>query len=191
MGCYMKLFIGCSASDYISDRYFDDCRLFLEELFEYEHDLVFGACGNGLMGLSYNIARENDRFVVGIYPDVYKGEANSLDCFKVATKTIPERTDLAIKESDALIFMPGGFGTVYELFTAIECRRGYEFVKPIIIYNSCGYYDKILEFLEFTYDECFACRKVMDYYYVCNDAKDAIDYIDQYYCNDTKKKINK
>ena len=184
----MKLFVGCSASDYIPEKYFSDCKLFLEELFLSENDLVFGACSSGLMGLSYNIAKKNNSQIEGIYPEAYKHEAKNLECDKILTKSIPKRTEMLIKESDALIFLPGGIGTVYELFTAIECRRAYEFGKPIIIYNSCGYYDKILDFLELTYDENFASRQVKDYYYICDNAKDCLDYLDRYYCIETKKR---
>ena len=187
----MKLFIGCSASEYIPQKYFDDCKFFLEELFTKEHDLVFGACNKGLMGLTYEIARNNGSSVEGIYPEVYKNEAKEIDCDKRSVKTIPERTDMLIKESDALIFLPGGRGTIYELITSIECRRAYEFVKPIIIYTSCGYFDKMLEFLELTYDEDFASRKVKDCYYICSDAKDALDYIDRYYGIESKKRVRK
>ena len=184
----MKLFIGCSASNYIPKKYFDDCEIFLEELFGMEHDLVFGACVTGIMGLAYDVALRNGRNVEGIYPNVYKDGAKNLDCYKISTKTINERTEMAIKESDVLIFLPGGFGTNYELLTAIECRRAYEFGKPIIIYNSCGYFDKLFEFFELTYDEGFADRKVNDFYYICDSAKDAIDYIDRYYLVETKKR---
>ena len=184
----MKLFIGCSASEYIPNKYTDDCKMFLEKLFEYEHDLVFGCCSKGLMGLSYDIVKNNGGSVFGVYPNVYRKEAVCLDCGKVSTKTIPMRTDRVIKDSDVLIFMPGGIGTVYELFTAIECRRAYEFVKPIIIYNSCGYFDKLLEFLELTYDDNFALRDIKDYYYICSDADDCLNYIDRYYCMETKKR---
>lgn len=177
----MKVFIGCSASDYIPDKYFLDCKNFLEELFERDFDLVFGACNAGLMGMTYNVALNNNKNIIGIYPETYKNSAEKIQGNKILTPTIGLRTDLVIKESDALIFLPGGFGTVYELFTAIEFKRGCEFNKPIIIYNSCGYFDKMLEFIEITYKENFASRNVNNCYYICDSAKDAIRYIDSYY----------
>ena len=148
----MRVFVGCSSSENIPDKYFLDCKKFLLELFEYDLDLVFGACGKGLMGLAYEITKENGGNVLGIYPDVYKEEVNSLDCEKIMTDTVPDRTNMVISESDALIFLPGGFGTIYEFLTAIECRRAYEFAKPIILYNVNGYFDKLFEFFETLYD---------------------------------------
>ena len=184
----MRLFIGCSASNYIDKKYYDDCKLFLEELFLSEHDLVFGASNSGIMGLSYEIALNNDCNVMGIYPNVYRDSAKNLECIKIEVDTVNHRTEKVIKDSDVLLFLPGGFGTIYELFMTLECRRAYEFCKPIIIYNSCGYFDKLLDFLELTYDDGFACRKIKDYYYICNDSRDCLDYIDRYYQVDTKRK---
>lgn len=57
-GVWMDVFIGCSSSEYISDKYLDDGRIFLEELFSANNDLVFGVCSKGLMGLSYDIAKK-------------------------------------------------------------------------------------------------------------------------------------
>ena len=187
----MRLFVGSSASEYLDSKYYDDCKKFLDVLFESEHDLVFGACDSGIMGLSYNSALNNDRDILGLYPNVYRNSAKNLDCRKIECTSINERTEMIIDASDVLIFLPGGFGTVYELFTSLECRRAYEFAKPIIIYNSCGYFDKLFEFLTLTYDAGFASRKIMDYYYVCSDARDCLDYIDRYYRieNSVKKKI--
>ena len=180
----MKLFIGCSANEDIPSKYIDDCRKFLDELFKRDNDLVFGACNKGLMGLAYNIALKNKRNIIGIYPEIYEYEANELSCEKISTKTVNDRTSELIKNSDVLIFLPGGIGTVYELFTVIENKRGKEFNKPIIIYNSCGYFDKLLEFLGLMSNEKFVSNEVLDCFYVCDNAIDAIMYIDAYFVND-------
>lgn len=180
----MDIFIGCSSSDNIPDKYMENCKDFLEELFQMGNNLVFGACSEGLMGLSYRIALNNDREVVGICPKIYESDLEKLNISeenRETTNTISERTDKIIAKSDVLIFLPGGIGTVYELFTAIESKRTHEFDKPIIIYNSGGYFDKLFEFLELMYDEKFTARKVENCYYVCDDAKDALKYINSYY----------
>ena len=61
----------------------------------------------------------------------------SFGFFKTKDATgIIDRTDGLIRESDVLLFLPGGFGSVYELFTAIESKRCHEHDRSIIIYNS-------------------------------------------------------
>ena len=188
----MNIFIGCSSSEYISDKYLIDCKVFLEELFIRDNNLIFGVCSKGLMGLSHDIAIKYSRNVKGICPFIYMDQFDELNCTdEEVTDTVGERIKNIIDESDVLLFLPGGIGTMYELFTAIEWKRSYEFDKPIIIYNSCGYYDKMLELLELTYNEDFALRIVSDNYYVCDIARDAIRYIESFdYCKKKVRKIN-
>lgn len=180
----MRIFIGCSANEDIPKKYLDDCKSFLEELFKRDNDLVFGACNKGLMGLSYNIALEYKKNIIGIYPEIYEYEAKELCCDKIPTKKVNDRTSELIKNSDVLIFLPGGIGTVYELFTAIENKRGSEFDKPIIIYNSCGYFDKLLDFLRLMSNEKFVSKEVLDCFCVCDNVNDVLKYIDAYYIKD-------
>lgn len=177
----MRIFIGCSSSSDIPSKYLEDCKKFLNELFILDNDLVFGACNNGLMGVAYNIALENKKNIVGIYPEVYEYEARNLLCEKIPTNTVNDRTSKLIENSDALIFLPGGVGTVYELFTAIENKRGHEFDKPIIIYNSCGYYDKLIDFVNLMSKDNFVSKEVQNCYYICDNAKDTITYMNTYY----------
>ena len=186
----MKLFIGCSSSNDTPSMYIEDCKKFLEELFMLDYDLVFGACKEGIMGLSYDVALNNFRDIIGIFPEVYKNGAENLQCLKIPVRTINDRTDKLISESDALVFLPGGFGTIYELFTAIESKRGSEHDKPIIIYNSCGYFDKLLNFISLMYEERFASNKIKDYYYVCDNIDDVVLYINNYYKKNKVRRIN-
>ncbi len=186
----MKIFIGCSASDNIKKEYFDSCKLLLEEVFSKDNDLVFGACNSGLMGLAYETAKKHERAVIGVCPEAYKEDFKSLDCIEeIITKSIEERTRSAIDNSDASIFLPGGIGTIYELFAAIECKRCHEFDKPIVIFNSNGYFDKLLEFLEKIYEEKFALIKAKDNYFVSDSIPEILNYIKLYYGEIKQKKL--
>lgn len=176
----MKLFIGCSSSNNIPTEYFDDCKVLLEELMK-ENDLVFGACNSGLMGLTYNITLKANGNITGICPEAYKDDFKTLKCdTEITTKSVSERTDSVISSSDALIFLPGGIGTIYELFTAIESKRCHEFNKPIVIYNSNGYFDKLLEFMDKVYSEKFSGFKDKRNYLVTDSISLILYYINNY-----------
>ena len=96
------------------------------------------------------------------------------------SKSISERTDNVISSSDALVFLPGGIGTIYELFTAIESKRCHEFNQPIIIYNSNGYFDKLLAFMEKMYHEHFSESKDKENYFVTTSISAILYYINNY-----------
>lgn len=173
----MKIFIGCSSCEEIPKIYFESCSEFLNEVLK-DNELVFGACNSGLMGIAYNTALNLNSNIIGICPDRYKEDFNLMKCNKeIITNTVNERTDKLIKESDALIFLPGGIGTIYELLTAIECKRCHEFDKPIIIYNANGYYDSLLEFIDKMFNENFIRKKGMPNYIVSNDTKEIICFL--------------
>lgn len=176
----MKLFIGCSSSNDIPTEYFNDCKVLLEELMK-ENDLVFGACNSGLMGLAYNTTLKANGNITGICPEAYKDDFKTLKCdTEITTKSVSERTDSVILSSDALIFLPGGIGTIYELFTAIESKRCHEFNKPIVIYNSNGYFDKLLEFMDKVYSEKFSSFKDKRNYIVTDSISLILYYINNY-----------
>ena len=176
----MKLFIGCSSSNNIPTEYFDDCKVLLEELMK-ENDLVFGACNSGLMGLAYNTTLKANGNITGNCPEAYKDDFKTLKCdTEITTKSVSERTDSVISSSDALIFLPGGIGTIYELFTAIESKRCHEFNKPIVIYNSNGYFDKLLEFMDKVYSEKFSGFKDKRNYLVTDSISSILYYINNY-----------
>lgn len=176
----MKLFIGCGSTNNIKDAYFSDCSAYLNKLLK-ENDLIFGACNSGLMGKCYTIAKENKNKVIGIAPIRFLDDLSNIECDEeIITKNISQRTLKLIDESDAIIFLPGGIGTIYELFTAIELKRSCEFNKPIIIYNLNHYFDKLLEFLSFTYEENFSNTEIKSTYHVSYSINDTLDYLSKY-----------
>lgn len=185
----MKIFVGCSSSNEIPSVYIEEAKACLSKLFTNGHDLVFGACNNGIMGVAYNCALENSRDITGICPKLYKDDLLTLNCNKeLLTNSISERTDRVIEESDILLFMPGGIGTIYELLTAIECKRSHEFDKPIIIYNSSNFFDNLLQFLNKIYTENFTSSKVSQVYNVINTSDELVEYLNG--INNKEKIIN-
>jgi len=172
-----KIFIGCSSSNDIPQKYIDDCRKLLEEIFKKENDLVFGTSINGLMGLSYNIALNNNREVTAVCPEVYRADLDDVECIEILTNSISERTDKLIELCDILIFLPGGIGTIYELLAAIESKRNNEYDKPIIIYNSHGYYNEWLKLMSKIYDENFSKNIAQNNYIVTDSINEILDII--------------
>ena len=176
----MKVFVGCSSRDDIPNKYYDNCKILLDKLFNKKYDLVFGACNKGLMGLSYNAALSNGSNITGIYPKAYEDEAKELKGEMISVITVNDRTDKVISEGDILLFLPGGIGTMYELFTAIESKRALEHNKKIIIYNVDGFYDNLLLFLDKMFNEGFISKEDFDNYHVLDEVDKIVDCIDKY-----------
>jgi len=174
----MKIFVGCSSSNNIPEKYLNDSKMCLNDLFACGYDLVFGACNNGIMGIAYNCALKNGGQVTGICPELFKDDFKNLNCTtEILTSSISERTDKMIEEADVLLFLPGGYGTIYELWTAIESKRSHEFDKPIIIYNFNNFFDEMLRFSEKMVRENFVSSSDSSVYCVFDSPEDVVSYI--------------
>lgn len=173
----MKIFVGASSNENISKEYIDDCSKLLEIILK-DNDLVFGAYNKGLMGLSYDIAKKNNRKVIGICPEVYKESLKPLNCDKEeVTESIIDSTIKIYKNSDAMIILPGGFGSIYEFFTANYCKICNEIDIPIILYNSCGYYNKLIEFINDVKNKGLIREKEMNKFFIANNIEEVINYL--------------
>lgn len=176
----MNLFIGCSSRDEIPSKYLNDCKEYIDSLLE-ENDLVFGACDTSIMGYAFNKAKSNGRKTYAVSHIKWEEDFKNIDAdVKYLVSTVGDRAAKLLDLSDALIFLPGGIGTIHEIFTALESIRSGDFKKPIIIYNSLGYYNGLLTFLNKMYKEEFAEGLDRDIYYVSSNARDTLSYIENY-----------
>ena len=152
----MKLCICCSSHSDIPKKIYQESQDLLKEALK-KNDLVFGTSTEGLMGLAYTIAKENQKKVIGICPKGYAYMYSKLNCEEeIITNEMLDSTMKMIQASDAILVLPGGFGTVYELFTAIQSKICEEHNLPIILYNINGYYNQIIEFIDKMYEQNFA-----------------------------------
>ena len=91
-----------------------------------------------------------------------------------------ERKALLDEKSDAIIALAGGYGTLEELSEMIVQKQlGYN-SKPIVILNTNGFYDKLIEFFNVIISERFGKGSNRELYYVANSAKDAVEYLKNY-----------
>jgi uncharacterized protein (TIGR00730 family) len=165
----MLLYIASGESNDIPEKYLDDCRDVLDYLLT-NNDLLFGACDRGLMGCAYRSALAHGREIVGVCPKIYEGDLANLQCTeKITTDGIVESINLMVEKCDALVVMPGGFGTLYEFFLAMQGIICKEFNKTIVIYNSCGFYDEILGYFQKIAKEGFVKEAVMNSFVVANN----------------------
>ncbi len=116
-------------------------------------ELVYGGAKDGLMGLVADAVLENDGTVIGVMPDFVYWEERihpNLSEF-IQTKTMEERKAIMMDRSDCCVCLPGGLGTLDELFeyaTATELRLHKDKIfKPCGLLSIEGYYKGLIEFL--------------------------------------------
>lgn len=121
-----------------------------ELLGRHRADLVFGGAGSGLMGLVADAALAGGCHVLGVLPDLMADREIAHDGLSelrlVADITIRKR--VMFDEADAVVALPGGVGTLEELFEVLSWASLGLHPKPIGLLNVAGYYDHLLEFLD-------------------------------------------
>ncbi len=111
--------------------------------------LVYGGGNVGLMGVLANAVLEKNGEVTGVITDglVRREVAHmGLQDLRVVN-TMHERKAMMADLSDAFIALPGGFGTMDELFEILTWSQLGMHKKPVGLLNSQGYYDGLLTFL--------------------------------------------
>jgi len=88
-----------------------------------------------------------------------------------------ERKHLMLRDSDAIVALPGGSGTFEELFEALTMKRLGQWVGPIIIVNTIGFYDRLLEFLKHSVDERFMGRSHLKMWSVVDEPEQVLEGI--------------
>ena len=146
-------------------------------------DYVYGGSNLGLMWASANAAKQNGAKVTGIMPEkLYKlcvSKEEACDEFFV-TEGMRERKAKLDELSDAVVALPGGFGTLEELAEMIVQKQlGYN-KKPIVLLNTNGFYNKLNEFFEVIITDKFAKEKSREMYYIANTPEEAIKYLQNY-----------
>ena len=121
-----------------------------EALAKNEITLVYGAAKIGIMGLIAKSVLESNGKVIGIIPEFLKlKEVVHLGLTElITTQNMHERKLLMQKKSDAFITMPGGMGTMEELFELITWLQLGLHSKPIGLLNVNHFYDDLILMLE-------------------------------------------
>ena len=119
--------------------------------------LVYGGSNVGLMREIADTMMEGGGKVIGVMPHTLINREvahKGLTEFHVVS-TMAERKAIMEELSDAFIAMPGGVGTLDELFEMMSWNQLEIINKPVALYNVLGYYDQLLAFLDHSVDQRF------------------------------------
>lgn len=120
--------------------------------------LVYGAGDIGLMGRVAKAAQMANGATFGVIPvhllDLEVGKRD-LDTF-IITETMHERKKVMIMNANAVVMLPGGAGSLDELFEALTWRQLGLHNKPIFILNTEGFWDPLLALIDHFIAEGFA-----------------------------------
>ena len=114
------------------------------------HTLVYGGVNCGLMECVARAVKEGGGMTVGVVPQIVEKSGQRSDCVDVAVlcDNLSDRKQLMCDKSDVLIALPGGIGTIDEVFTVAAAHTiGYH-DKQVILYNMKGFWDGMTALLD-------------------------------------------
>lgn len=114
------------------------------------HTLVFGGCNLGLMECVARAVRQAGGTTIGVVPSIIErgGKASPSMDVCIPCDNLSDRKDLMLAQCDAAVALPGGLGTLDEVFTmAASATIGYHH-KPVILLNAGGFWDTLIALLD-------------------------------------------
>ncbi|MBR1469690.1 MAG: TIGR00730 family Rossman fold protein [Prevotella sp.] len=151
----MKIGVFCSANDYIADEYFETTKNFARWCAKNGHSIVYGGCDKGLMGCvarayAETCEKPKNGELIGVVPRIIeRGNMKSDELTTlISCENLSDRKDLLLAHSDVLVALPGGIGTLDEVFTVAASHTiGYHH-KTVILYNVNGFWNALIGLMD-------------------------------------------
>ncbi|MDD5862483.1 MAG: TIGR00730 family Rossman fold protein [Prevotella sp.] len=146
----MKLAVFCSANNGIVAEFAEATTELGRWMATEGHTLVYGGCNSGLMECIGKAVHDGGGMTIGVLPTMVErgGRKSDFVDVEIPCDNLSDRKDLMLAQCDATIALPGGIGTLDEIFTVAASHLiGYH-QKPVILYNINGFWDPLIALLE-------------------------------------------
>jgi hypothetical protein len=155
----------CGSRNGVNSAYAQAARTFGQHLAKEGWRLVYGAGDVGLMGEVARAAQDAGGDTFGVIPvHLLQREVGKTDLTRfVITETMHERKKVMIMNADAVVVLPGGPGSLDELFEALTWRQLGLHDKPILVMNVDGYWDALHDLVQQVIGQGFADASLGDF----------------------------
>ncbi len=172
----------CGSSDTVQDDYLQAAHRLGTAVAQRGLQVIYGGGSTGLMGAMADGALAAGGQVIGILPEIFYRPSlahRSLTRLEVVP-SMHERKARMVALADAIIALPGGFGTLEELFEALTWAQIGLHSKAIGLLNSQGYFDPLLSLIEHARVEGFIYREHGGLLLQASEPEPLLDALAQY-----------
>ncbi len=151
----MKICIFCGANSSLDPDVELTAKTLMGDFHKSRIELVYGGAAIGIMGALADELISLGGKVTGVIPQHLRTKEVAHEGLSElhVVKDMHERKQLMYKLSDAFLILPGGMGTLDELFEIVTWRQLGLHGKPIAILNINGYFDHLLKFLDHSVEQ--------------------------------------
>jgi len=174
---FERICVYCGSSNDVAEPYFEAARAMGRCLAGRGIGVVFGGGSVGMMGALADAALAEGGEVTGVIPDKLKDlelEHRGITKLHVVATMHQRKTKMA-ELSDGFIALPGGWGTLEEIFEATTWTQLQYHHKPVGLLNAHGYYDALLAFLRHAATEGFIRNRHRDLIKVATDPDELLE----------------
>lgn len=159
-----SLAVFCGSREGINPLFVEHAKQLGHLLAEKEITLIYGGGNKGIMGALANAMLEKKGKVIGVMPKLLNGIEHSHYGISEMheTEDMHSRKKMMYSRADAAFVLPGGYGTMDELFEMLTWNQLNIHDKKIFILNSGGFYDHLIGHLKIMERENFLYRKITD-----------------------------
>ena len=175
----MNVTVFCSMRD-VAPEYMDAASDLATRIARGGHTLVWGGSNLGMMKGIADAAQNAGGKIVGISMEFFQDKARPNADEMIVVATLAERKALLLARADAIIALPGGFGTLDEITEVIELKKQGAHKKPIVALNTNGFYDGLKTQLERMEKEGFFFDTLANYVYFASTPEDTMEYLKSY-----------
>ena len=169
----------CAASENIAPGYFEAAAEVGTMLGRLGVALVYGGARFGLMEATAKAAKQAGARIVGVVPHILveRDRVSNLLDEQVGCRNLSERKDIMLERSDMLVALPGGIGTLDEIFHVLAAATiGYH-TKRVVLYNVNGFWNALLAAVDEMSQAGFVRGEMEKYLIVANSVAELEDLI--------------
>lgn len=171
----MKIFICGSANPRINPKYLEGINEIADFMLSKNIGIICVSSSFGSIAEMYNNYEKNKGQVDLIQPRPYAHEIGNMKGDTITqVENLYSLQQIALKDSDATLVLPGGNGTLAELYMITDGIKSKFDTDPVIIYNCNGFYDKVKEMNDFLMEAGVMEKYQYNYFNFCNTPQEVI-----------------
>lgn len=176
----MNICVFGAARDELSPAYFALGESLGRELARRGHTLVFGGGAHGLMGAAARGAESAGGKIIGVAPHFFRRPGVLFEnCTEMLhMDTMAERKVIMRERSDAFIALPGGLGTMEEVFEVLTLRLLGKLPKRVALLDAENYWQSAVDMIAASVEKGFAEAAALSCFGRFTDCARCLDYVE-------------
>ncbi len=176
----MKIFVCGSVSSRIKPEYLCGIKEIAKDIVAHNDGIISVGAKTGSIGEMYNAIIDGDGFVDVIVPAPYADEAEGMIANSLTkVDTLFMLQQIALRNTDITIILPGGNGTLAELYMITDSINSKFDTDKVVIFNINGFYNNLKQMNDFMLEAGTLRKDQYKYFTWCNTAEEVINELNK------------